>query len=310
MNTNEIITREYVYRKPSETKKETKTQKKGKDGSMIKVVVALALVVAIVAGILAVNSSKVSVAAGPSSTVSVAGNIASAANLITITEKTEEETTDNSGNLNYLLSKYFATVTDSNGNAFLTIAEKSEENTDSTESNDSIIGDGSLIGSLGFITGLLDAYRADDPALPSYLKVSYNKNFCMDLSDEEIELLCKLVEAEAPAEDIFGKILVANVVLNRVLSNRGFANTVSGVIYEKYGKSVQFASAHNKAYWNSIVISDTTREAVTRALAGEDYSEGALFFFAWKNHPELTPTTGWTKLYTYVFKHGGHAFYK
>ena len=131
----------------------------------------------------------------------------------------------------------------------------------------------------------------------------------MNLSQEEIELLMHLVEAEAPAEDIYGKILVANVVFNRVLTE-GWANTVTEVIYEKYGKAVQFQATANKVYWNSIVVTDSTREAVMRALSGEDYSDGAIYFYAWKKHPELSPTKGWISAFQYLFQHGGHAFYK
>ncbi len=131
----------------------------------------------------------------------------------------------------------------------------------------------------------------------------------MKLEQTEIDLLVRLVEAEAPAEDIFGKILVANVVLNRVL-NEGWANTVTGVIYERYGRAVQFQSTANSYYWNSIKPTDSSKEAVMRAIAGEDYSDGAEFFYAWARHPELSPTTGWISIYTHLFRHGGHEFYK
>ena len=180
---------------------------------------------------------------------------------------------------------------------------------DDPGSDDIIFDGGESFGLFGSAQDILDIYRADDPALPSYLTMTINEKFKMNLKADEIELLCHLVEAEAPAEDIFGKILVADVVLNRVIT-KGWANTVTGVIYEKCGNSVQFSSTAMKAYWNSIKITDSTREAVLRALSGEDYSDGAIFFFAWRKHPELTPTTGWISAYKYLFKHGGHAFYK
>jgi len=180
---------------------------------------------------------------------------------------------------------------------------------DDDEEDEILISDNEIIGIFGTASDILDLYRADDPELPSYLTLTINEDFKMQLSTDEIELLMKLVEAEAPAEDIYGRILVANVVLNRVLT-KGWAKTVTGVIYEKVGNAVQFASTAVSGYWNSIVVSDLSREAVMRALAGEDYSNGALFFYAWKKHPELTPTTGWISAYTYLFKHGGHAFYR
>ncbi len=187
---------------------------------------------------------------------------------------------------------------------------KQEEQEDTVVAEDDIlISDNEIIGIFGTASDILDLYRADDPELPSYLTLTINEDFKMQLSSDEIELLMRLVEAEAPAEDIYGRILVANVVLNRVLT-KGWAKTVTGVIYEKVGNAVQFSSTAVSGYWNSIVVSDLSREAVMRCLAGEDYSNGALFFYAWKKHPELTPTTGWISAYTYLFKHGGHAFYR
>ena len=40
------------------------------------------------------------------------------------------------------------------------------------------------------------------------------------LDEESIEILCRIVEAEAGTEDEKGRILVANVVMNRVESSR------------------------------------------------------------------------------------------
>ena len=52
------------------------------------------------------------------------------------------------------------------------------------------------------------------------------------LNDADYEALLKIVEAEAGGEDENGKLLVANVVLNRVNSNI-FPDTVTGVVYQK-----------------------------------------------------------------------------
>ncbi len=161
-----------------------------------------------------------------------------------------------------------------------------------------------LIGILSYSEDILALYRAREPGLPSYLTCEMNPKYHIDLTEQELSDLMTLVEAEAPSEDIYGKILVANVVLNRYLA--GWGKTVHDVMFAKN----QFTPTQKKWYWNSIVVTDSTREAVTRALKGEDYSKGALYFFAWENHLNLLRGKGWRSKLQYLFVHDGHAFYK
>lgn len=157
--------------------------------------------------------------------------------------------------------------------------------------------------------GMDENYVSQDPELPEYLTKTYNPLMDIELSEQEISELLRLVEAEAPAEDIYGKILVANVVLNRV-NNETMANTVTGVIYEKIGGSAQFSPTAISWYWNSIQVTDSTREAVARCLSGEDYSNGALYFHAWERNPDKHKTSPWMSKLECLFTHGGHRFFR
>lgn len=157
--------------------------------------------------------------------------------------------------------------------------------------------------------GMAEDYTSNDPELPAYLTMQHNEKMEMDLTEEELTTLLRLVESEAPSEDIYGKILVANVVLNRVFSEK-MANTVLGVVYEKIGGSAQFSPTEISWYWNSIVVTDSTREAVARCLSGEDYSNGALYFYAWEKHPDKRYTCDWLQKCEYLFTHGGHIFFR
>lgn len=160
------------------------------------------------------------------------------------------------------------------------------------------------------VTMGMDAdYVSQDPELPDYLHRTYNPEMDIELTEEELSDLLRLVEAEAPAEDIYGKILVANVVLNRV-NNEQMADTVSGVIYEKIGGSAQFSPTAISWYWNSIEVTDSTREAVARCLSGEDYSNGALYFHAWEKNPNKHKTSAWMQDLECLFTHGGHRFFR
>ncbi len=126
------------------------------------------------------------------------------------------------------------------------------------------------------------------------------------LSEAEYTALLKLVEAEARGEDEDGKLLVANVVFNRVKSSR-FPDTVWEVIYQKQSGVYQFSPVIG-GRMDRMKVSEETRRAVERALYGEDISRGALYFVARRATAEKT--MGWfDRNLTWLFAHGGHEFY-
>ena len=92
------------------------------------------------------------------------------------------------------------------------------------------------------------------------------------LDIEDYQTLLRIVEAEAGVCDSKGKILVANVVLNRVRSGE-FPNTIREVVYQPS----QFSPVSNGSI-NTCQVTSQTIECVRRALEGEDYSQGALYF--------------------------------
>lgn len=122
------------------------------------------------------------------------------------------------------------------------------------------------------------------------------------LTEQEKNDLLHLVAAEAGGCDMVGQILVANVVLNRVESSV-FPNTVEGVIFQKN----QFSPTINGAIWSS-KITDSVREAVERALNGEDFSEGATFFSA-RARLDYNSMSWFDNNLHWLFKHDGHEFY-
>ena len=89
-------------------------------------------------------------------------------------------------------------------------------------------------------------------------------------------ILERIVEAEAGGEDHKGKVLVANVVLNRVKS-KSFPSTVEEVVFAHRGSTYQFSPIYDGRYY-TIDVSDDTKKAVKDALNGVDHSQGALYF--------------------------------
>ena len=59
------------------------------------------------------------------------------------------------------------------------------------------------------------------------------------MSDEDYDTLLRIVEAEAGSEDIKGRVLVANVIMNRVKSE-DFPNTVTEVVWDNSDGVPQF----------------------------------------------------------------------
>lgn len=128
-----------------------------------------------------------------------------------------------------------------------------------------------------------------------------------ELTEEDRETLLRIVEAEAGSEDEDGRLLVANVVLNRV-NSEAFPSTVKDVVFQQSKGVAQFSPVASGRIFK-VKISEKTEAAVERALAGEDISEGALYFAARKRADSSKMRWFDTKL-TFLFEHGGHEFFK
>ncbi len=127
------------------------------------------------------------------------------------------------------------------------------------------------------------------------------------ISKAEVTMLERIVEAEAGGEDQVGKILIANVIFNRIV-DKHFPDSVEAVIFQKNDGDYQFSPVKNGRYW-SVNVSKDTEKAVERALSGEDFSEGALYFVARKR--TTSSNVKWfDNNLERLFKHGGHEFYR
>ena len=125
------------------------------------------------------------------------------------------------------------------------------------------------------------------------------------MSDEDYDTLLHIVEAEAGGEDIKGRVMVANVIMNRVKSDQ-FPDTVTEVVWDTEG-GYQFSPTYDVRI-ETVEISPETREAVKMALEGTDYSQGALFFVA-KDQASKENVAWFEKDLKELFEHGVHTFY-
>ena len=127
------------------------------------------------------------------------------------------------------------------------------------------------------------------------------------LSDKDYEALLRIVEAEAGGEDQDGKLLVANVVLNRV-NSEVFPDSVVDVVMQKEQGIAQFSPTVDGRY-QSVKVSDDTKEAVERALYGEDISQGALYFCA-REKADSEKMQWFDRKLTKLFAYGNHEFFQ
>lgn len=93
-----------------------------------------------------------------------------------------------------------------------------------------------------------------------------------EILEEDLDLLARIIFAEAEGEPYMGMVAVGSVVLNRVKSPF-FPDTILGVIYDRD----QFEPVRDGRLY--LQADPLTRRAAKEALKGEDPSHGALYFY-------------------------------
>ncbi len=91
-------------------------------------------------------------------------------------------------------------------------------------------------------------------------------------SQSDINLLAKLIAAEARGESYTGQVAVGAVVLNRV-EHSSFPDTIAGVIYQKGA-----FSCVNDSNW-SVAANETSKKAARDCINGWDPSGGAIYYY-------------------------------
>lgn len=127
------------------------------------------------------------------------------------------------------------------------------------------------------------------------------------LSEKEYRILTRIVEAEAGNMDKKSKILVANVILNR-MAHKEFPDTVEEVVFQNVNGAIQFSPVADGRYY-TVNVTDSTKESVDRALDGEDYSKGALYFME-RSMSAASNVNWFDTCLTRLFKYESHEFYK
>ena len=133
------------------------------------------------------------------------------------------------------------------------------------------------------------------------------RNSKYQLTEKELEVLLRIVEAEAGCEDEEGKLLVANVILNRLNSPK-FPDSITEIVFQRENGVAQFSPVYDGSY-ACAEVSEETIKAVGRALKGEDISDGVMYFAA-RKYAEDDRMRWFDEKLTLLFRYGGHEFFK
>lgn len=114
------------------------------------------------------------------------------------------------------------------------------------------------------------------------------------MTGAQVDLLARLISAEARGEPYSGQVAVGAVVLNRI-RHPSFPNTLSGVIYQSGAFTCITDGQFNEP------VAESAYRAARDALNGVDPSGGAIYYF---NPSTATSTWIWSRpLITVIGKH-------
>ena len=114
--------------------------------------------------------------------------------------------------------------------------------------------------------------------------------------DSNLNLLARVINAEARGESYTGQVAIGAVVLNRV-KHSSFPNSVAGVIYQ----SGAFSSVSDGQI--NLSPSQSAYNAARDALNGWDPTYGAIYFY----NPSKT-TNAWIRSRPIIITIGKHVF--
>ena len=116
-------------------------------------------------------------------------------------------------------------------------------------------------------------------------------------------ILERIVEAEAGDQDVRGRQMVANVIINRLQSSQ-FPDTVKEVVFAHR----QFSPVSNGSYYR-VEVSNLTRQAVKKALLEKDNTKGALYFM-YRAGSDAGNVSWFDRDLTKLCEYGCHEFFR
>lgn len=125
-----------------------------------------------------------------------------------------------------------------------------------------------------------------------------SENVTAPLNGHDIDLLARLISAEAQGEPFRGKVAVAAVILNR-MEDQKFPETITGNVFKRN----EFESVSNGLIWERQPTAEDY-QAVKSAYKGWDPTYGSKFFF----NPAKVHGPSWIWTRRIVERIGNHVF--
>ena len=116
------------------------------------------------------------------------------------------------------------------------------------------------------------------------------------VNSNEVDLLAKVISAEARGEPYSGQVAVGAVILNRI-EHPSFPNTLAGVVYQPGAFTCMVDGQIDKP------VAESSVRAAREALNGSDPSGGAIYYF----NPN-TATSAWIWSRPLITVIGNHRF--
>ena len=116
-------------------------------------------------------------------------------------------------------------------------------------------------------------------------------------------ILERIVEAESGDQTTKGRQMVANVILNRMKSEK-FPNSVREIVFA----SRQFSPVSNGSYYR-VKVSARTKKAVEKALKEKDNTNGALYFM-YRAGSDSSNVSWFDRELTKICEYGCHEFFR
>lgn len=117
-------------------------------------------------------------------------------------------------------------------------------------------------------------------------------------SNSDLNLLARVISAEARGETYRGQVAVGAVILNRV-AHSSFPDSVSGVVYQSGAFDCMYDGQIN------VAVADSAYKAAQDALNGWDPSGGAIYYY----NPK-TAKSKWIRSRPIILTIGNHVFCK
>ena len=137
---------------------------------------------------------------------------------------------------------------------------------------------------------------ADGIVGPATLKALGMSGGGSPAQDASVDLLARVISAEARGEPYSGQVAVGAVILNRV-EHPSFPNTIAGVVYQPGAFTCMVDGQFNEP------VAESAVRAARDALNGVDPSGGAIYYF----NP-ATATSSWIWSRPLILQIGNHRF--